>query len=142
MYSPLRAGKNKTDSEGWDQTLVRFRAHFDTLYTHNEQPSGGLVPEVALATIVKSIKEDLEQSVSNFFYCVFVHRFTNLATWQQPLRNKKAGKGERSRDVEAYLEGLLHAIHRAGAAAVPVGDGSIKRSTTVTALSRGERSFA
>jgi hypothetical protein len=56
------------DSDSWEQTLVRFRAHFDTLiYDHNGQPSGGLIPEKALAKLTKYVKEDLKRSVSDFF---------------------------------------------------------------------------
>ena len=65
--------------DGWDKTLVRFRAEFDTQYSvHNGQPSGGLVPEMALAKVTKFVKEDLKRSVSGFFYWVFAHHFTNL----------------------------------------------------------------
>ena len=140
-YNPLRAGK-KSDSDGWNQALVRFRAHFDTLYdTHNENPSGGLVPEVALAKINSFVKEDLKRSVSIFFTALSFVIFTNSSTWQQPLRDTKAGEGKRSRDVGTYLEGLLHAICQEDPA-LPVGGGSVERSTTVDALSRRECSFA
>ena len=84
-YDPIKSAKKKADSrkDGWDQALARFRAELDTLYsTYNKQPSGGLVPEMALAEVNKFVKEDLKRSVSDFFYCVIVHRFTNLSTWQ------------------------------------------------------------
>jgi len=67
-YDPIKSAK-KADSrsDGWDQALARFRAELDTLYnTYNGQPSGGLVPEMALATINKFVKEDLKRSVSGF----------------------------------------------------------------------------
>ena len=71
-HNPLRGAKKKAeadfDSEGWDRTLLRFRAHLDTLCNfQNGQPSGGFVPETALAKMNKFIKEDLKRSVSDFF---------------------------------------------------------------------------
>ena len=138
-YNPVRTAKRKaepdSDSEGWDRTLVRFRAHLDTLCdSQNGQPPGGFVPETALARISKFVKEDLKRSVSNF-YCVFVHHFTNLSTWQQPLRNTRAGEGKRSRDVETYLEGLLQEIRQANPAPVLAEGDSNEGSTTADALS-------
>ena len=123
--------------DGWDRTLVRFRAEFDTRYSvHYGQPSGGLVPEMALAKVDKYVKEDLKRSVSCSFYCVFAHHFTNLSTWQQPLRNMEAGKGKRSRDVEDYLKGLLGAIRRAEPAPIPAENGSKENGTTGAVLSK------
>ena len=85
-YGSLRTAKKEkvdTNSGGWYQTLIRFRDHFDTVYhVHNGQPPGGLEPGAALARINKYAKGDLERSVRVFFYCVFVHRFTNLSPWQ------------------------------------------------------------
>ena len=122
--------------DGWDMTLVRFRAEFDTRYSvHYGQPSGGLVPEKALAEVDKFTKEDLKQSVSCFFYCVLAHHFANLSTWQQPLRNTKAGEGKRSRDVEDYLKGLLGAIRRMGPTSIPA-EGESDEDTIATTLSR------
>ena len=146
-YNPLREAKKKvdsdSDSEGWDRTLVRFRAHLDTQYDfRNGQPSGGFVPETALARLSKFIKEDLKRSVSGFFYCVFVHHFTNLSTWQQPLCNTKAGEGKRSRDVETYLEGLLQEIRQANPAPVLAGGESNEGSTTADAFSNRKHWFA
>ena len=142
-YNPLHAAQKKAASDdGWLQTLHRFRAHADTLYgVQDGQPSGGLVPEKALASLNKFVKEDLKRSVSNFFYCVFVHRFTNLTIWQQPLHEKKAGEGKRSRDVETYLEGLLQAIRPVDSAPAPAGDGSVGRDTIAKILSRRKHSF-
>ena len=139
-YNPLRAAgkKAKSDPSGWDQTLVRFRGHLDTLYNvQNGQPSGGLIPETALARIAQFAKEDLKRSVSDLIYCVFVHRFTNLLTWKQPLRNTKAGEGKRCRNVEAYLEGLLEAVCQTDPAPPPAQEGSRK----VASLSRREYPF-
>ena len=79
-YNPLKtAERTASKKEGWDQSLPRFRARLHgTLFSVQDgQPSGGLVPAMALATIDQLVKEDLEQSVSCFFYCVLVHRFTN-----------------------------------------------------------------
>jgi len=135
----------KADSkkDGWNQTLVRFQAQFDTLYTvQNGQPSGGLVPEMALAEVDKFVKEDLKRSVSGFFYCVSVHHFTNLSTWQQPLRNTKAGEGKRSRDVEDYLKGLLKAIRPVELAPIPAGAEPNENGTMVVALSRRKHFFS
>ena len=143
-HNPLRSAKKKANSEsdGWDRTLVRFRAYLDTLFNvQHGQPSGGLVPEMALAKLTQFMKEDLKPSVSDFFYCVFVHHFTNSSTWQQPLRDMKAGEGKRSRDIEIYLEGLLQAIRQADPAPMPVGD-SDEYSTTVAALSRRKRFYS
>ena len=142
-YDPLRVAKRKADSNsgGWDQTLVRFRGHFDTVYNvHNGQPSGWLLPETALARISKFVKEDLKRSVSAF-YCVFVHRFTNLLTWQQPLQSKKAGEGKRSRDVETYLEALLQAIRQTDPALLPTQGGLEGGGTIVANLSWREYPF-
>jgi hypothetical protein len=86
-----------------------------------ENPPWGLVPEKALAEIDKFIKEDLKRSVSDFSYCVFVHLFINLPTWQQPLYGTIAGEGNCARDGEAYLAGLLQALYRVDPA--PVGGG-------------------
>jgi hypothetical protein len=128
-------------SDGWEQTLVRFRAQCNTLIpVHNGQPSGWIVPEKALATINEFIKEDLKRSVSDFFYCVFVHLFTNLPTWQQPLYDTKAAQATRARDGEKYLEGLLPAIRRLGP--VPVSGGSQEYNTKASALSACKCSFA
>ena len=69
-YDPVKSARKKADSSGdnWNQTLVRFRVQLDTLYSvRSEQPSGGLVPAMALAKIDKFAKEDLKQSVSWFF---------------------------------------------------------------------------
>jgi len=82
-YDPIKSAKRKADSKNdWNLALVRFQDHFDTLYSvQNGQPSGGLVPEMALAEVHKFVKDDLKRSVSNDFYCVFFHHFTNLSTW-------------------------------------------------------------
>jgi len=84
-YNPVKTTKRKGDSDevehedGWDVTLVRFRAKLHDI-VRDGQPSGGLSPETALAArITKSIKEDLKRSVSCIFYCVPVHRFTDSA---------------------------------------------------------------
>ena len=146
-HNPVRvrrkkAGLRSSSEADWDQTLVRFRGDLDDFYSvHHGQPSGGLLPETALAKINKFIKEDLKRSVSNF-YCVFVHHFTNLTTWQQPLRCAKAGEGERSRDTEIYLEGLLEAIHRVNPSPIPATGESDEENTTIDLLSRRKHSFA
>ena len=127
--------KGDSDSESWDQTLVRFRAHLDAIYTvHDGRPSGGLVPENALARINKFIKEDLRRSVSDIFYSVFVHHFTNSLIRRQPLRDTEAGRGKRSRSSEAYLVGLLQAIR-------PTGGESDTFDTATAALSKRKHSF-
>jgi len=97
---------------------------------------------VALAKIDQLVKEDLEHSVSSFFYCVLVHRFTNLSTWQQPLRDTAAGMGERSRNVEDYLKGLLGAIRRARSPPKPEAGESDEDDTSVAALSRSKCFFS
>ena len=144
-YDPIRAAeKAATKREGWDLALPRFRTrlHEDLYTVQNGQPSGGLVPAMALATIDKLVKEDLKRSVSGFFYCVLVHRFTNLSIWQQPLRDAKAGKGERSRNVEDYLKGLLGAIRRVESPPKPEVGESDEDDTSVAALSRRKRFFS
>jgi len=97
---------------------------------------------MALAKIHKKVKEDLKRSVSCFFYCVIAHHFTNLSTWQQPLRNTKAGEGKRSRDVEDYLKGLLKVIHQGVPTPIQEGGESDESDTTVAALSRRKRFFS
>jgi len=97
---------------------------------------------MALAMINKYVKEDLKRSVSGFFYCVLVHRFTNLSIWQQPLRDAKAGEGERSRNVEDYLKGLLGAIRRVESPPKPEASGSDEDDTSVAALSRRKCFFS
>ena len=100
-YNPLRKAMKKvdSDSEGWDRTLVRFRAHLDTICGfQNGQPSGGFVPETALARLSKFVKEDLKRSVSDFFLLRFhssSHKFVNLATaaLQHEGRRGKALEG-------------------------------------------------
>ena len=137
-HNPIKSTK-KVDSrkDGWDQTLVRFRAEFDAIYSvQHGQPSGGLVPETALASVDKFVKDDLKRSVSCSFYCVLVHHFTNLSTWQQPLWNMKAGEGKRSRSVEDYLKCLLKAVRRAESTPALTGGESDKDDTSVAALSR------
>jgi len=97
---------------------------------------------MALARMNKFVKEDLKRSVSDIFYCVLVHHFTNLSTWQQPLRDTKAGEGKRSRDVEDYLKGLLKVIHQRVSTPIPAGGGSVENDTAVSALSRRKRFFS
>ena len=142
-YNPIKSAKRKADSKNdWNLALVRFQDHFDTLYSvQNGQPSGGLVPEMALAEINKFTKDDLKRSVSNGFYCVFVHHFANLSTRQQPLRDTKAGGGKRSRDGEEYLKGLLKAIRPVEPASSTSGAESDENGV-VAALSRRKRFFS
>ena len=53
----------------WAQTCDRF--YWEMVKTYMLQPSGGLpTPMAAYARIKKFIKEDLHQSVSNFFFTV------------------------------------------------------------------------
>ena len=68
-YDPIKSAKKKADSkDDWNLTLVRFQVQLDTLYgVQNGQPSGGLVPETALAEVNSLVKEDLKRSVSGFF---------------------------------------------------------------------------
>jgi len=143
-YNPLKAAKEAEKKEGWDEALPRFRAQLhNNLYSVRDgQPSGGLVPAMAFATVEKSVKEDLKRSVSGFFYCVLVHRFTNFSIWQQPLRDRKAGEGKRSRDVEDYLRGLLGAIHRVTSTPKPDASGSDEDDTSVAALARHKCFFS
>ena len=64
----LAKKKAKSENEDWNPTLVRFRSHFDPLFSvQNGRPSGGLEPEKALAKVNKILKDDLKQSVSGFF---------------------------------------------------------------------------
>ena len=139
----MKPSKNKAESEkdGWNQTLVRFQDKMAILYgTH--QPSGSLVPATALDRVNKLVKGDLERSVSVFFYCVLVHHFTNLSTWQQPLQDLEAGKGKRSRDVEGYLRGLLRVIIPAEPTPTPPGVESDEDETAAALFSRGEHFFS
>ena len=138
-----KAGLRSSSEADWDQTLARFQADLDDFYNvHHGRPSGGLLPETALARVTKFTKEDIKRSVSNFFYCVFVHHFINLTTWQQPLRDAKAGEGKRSRDMEIYLEGLLEAIHRVNPSPIPATGESDEGNTAIDLLSRRKHSFA
>ena len=140
-YDPTKPAKRKVDStkDGWDLTLVRFRAEFDIVYSVRcGQPSGGLVPETALAKIDKFIKEDLKRSVSGFSCCVLAHHFTHLSTRQQPLRDTKAGEGKRPRSVEDYLKGLLKAIRRVASTPTLAGGESDENDTTMATLSKRE----
>ena len=68
-YDPVKSAGKKVDSKNdWNQTLVRFQVQLDTLYNvQNGQPSGWLVPEMALAEVNTLVKEDLKRSVSGFF---------------------------------------------------------------------------
>ena len=144
-YDPTKTTKKVgTKKGGWDQTLTRFRArlHDDLYGVRDGQPSGGLVPAMALAKFEKIVKEDLKRSVSGFFYCVLVHHFTNSSTWQQPLRDTAAGKGTRSRNVEDYLKGLLGALRRAGSPPKLDASGSDEDDTSLNALSRRECFFS
>jgi len=138
-YNPIEAAeKAALKKVGWDQTLVRFRDQLDdTLNSvRNGQPSGGFVPEMALAKIEELAKDNLKRSVSGCFYCVIVHRFTNSSTWQQPLRDTRAADGTRSRHIEDYLKGLIGAICRAESTPEPDVVKSKEDDTSVAALSR------
>lgn len=85
---------------------------------------------MALANVGKLVKDDLEKSVSDFFYCILAHHFTNFPTSRQPLQGKKSGEGERmARSTEDYLKGILRAIR-------PVED-----NTAEAMLSRSECCF-
>jgi hypothetical protein len=86
------------------------------------------------------LKEDLKRSVSDFFYCVFVHLFTILSTRKQPLHCTEAGEGKSDQDVEKYLEGLLQAICQVDP--VPVSGRSRECGTISDALSMCEHPFA
>ena len=143
-YTPLKAAKEAEKREGWDEALPRFRAQLhDNLYSVRDgQPSGGLVPAMALAEIEKLAKEDLKRSVSGVFYCVVVHHFTNSPIRQQPLRGRKAGEGKRSRDVEDYLRGLLGAIHRVMSTPKPDASESDEDDTSVATLARRKCFFS
>jgi len=60
----------------WSRTLDRFERKMLEVYF--DQPSGGLTkPEMAYAKINNFVKEDLHQSVSNFYHDGD-HHFTNL----------------------------------------------------------------
>jgi len=83
-HNPVKSARKEDDNDegeyedGWDATLVQFQAKLHD-FVRDGQPSGGLPPEMALvAKITKLLKEDLERSVSRTFYCVLIHRFTNL----------------------------------------------------------------
>lgn len=67
--------------EGWDSTLVRFRAKFyEAVLNEEGEPSRGLLPEMALAAkTAKIAKDDLKRSVSGIFYCVRARHFANFA---------------------------------------------------------------
>ena len=76
-FDPVRSTKKPSSKkDGWEQTLVRFRAELDAEFdplrnVHDGQPSGGLVPEMALAIVHKLAKENLKRSVSGFFFTAF-----------------------------------------------------------------------
>ena len=93
-FDPVRSTKPSPKKVSWEQTLVRFRAkvdaELDTL--RNGQPSGGIVPEMALANVNKMVKEDLKRSVSGFFLLRFrssFHQFVNLATAAPELQSRR-----------------------------------------------------
>ena len=145
-HNPTKSAKKKAgpEIEDWNPTLVRFREKFDTLFSVQDgRPSGGLVPETALAEIDKHLKEDLKDTVSGFFYCVLVHHFTNLSTWQQPLQDKKSGGRARpSRSAEGYLKGLLRAIRPLEPTRRTVlGVELVEEDTAAKLLSRSEYCF-
>ena len=107
-FDPLKpAGRTERvglKKVGWDRTLSRFRTqlHNGLHSVHQGQPSGGFVPATALAEIDKIVKEDLEQSVSRFLYCVLVHRFTNFVN----LATAAPGYGSRERNSLQGCGGL------------------------------------
>jgi len=74
------------------------------------QPAGEvLTPETAYARITKFVKEDLNLSVSNFFYCGRDHHLTNLFIWCQPLV-AKTSEQRLHRDLEQYLTAVLNEL--------------------------------
>ena len=80
-FDPVRSTKKPSPKkDGWEKTLVRFRAKLDAELdvirnVHDGQPSGGLVPEMALAITNKIVKENLKRSVSGFFLLRFRSSF-------------------------------------------------------------------
>jgi len=64
----------------WPNTTRRFCAEMLEIYFN--QPTGEvLTPETAYASVTKFVKDDLDLSVSNFFYCDRNRRLTNLFIW-------------------------------------------------------------
>ena len=62
------------DESGWGAALVRFEANvYETVL--NGQPSGGSMPEKALAAKIQKLsKEELKRSVSRIVYCILAPR--------------------------------------------------------------------
>jgi hypothetical protein len=109
-YDPVKSSTKKVDSDedehedGWDVTLVKFRAKIRNI-VRNGQPPGGLSPETALAAkILEIVKDDLKRSVSRIFYCVLVHRFTNSAILATATPGHQGWRGK----TPAECGGLPH----------------------------------
>ena len=92
----------------WHTTYGRFCAEMAKIYLH--KPTGEAPnPETAYAEITKFIKDDLNLSVSNFFYRDRDHRLINLFIRRQPLVAKELGYRP-CRDMEQYLAGILNEL--------------------------------
>lgn len=95
----------------WVRTSDRF--YWKMIEVYMLQPSGGFpTPEGAYAQIIKFTKEDLYQSVSNFFYRDCGHRLMNMLIWRQPLMVKELGVRP-SRELEQYLTRVLGVLYPA-----------------------------
>ena len=95
----------------WIRTCDRF--YWEMIQIYLLQPSGGLpTPKAAYAQIRNYAKEDLHQSVSNFFYCDYDRRLTNSLIWRQPLAVKELGVNP-TRELEQYLTGILGVLYPA-----------------------------
>jgi hypothetical protein len=131
-YNPFKTIKNKKgsneggDGSSWDLALAQFRAKLNDI-ARNGQPPGGLSPETTLvANITKSIKEDLERSVTRIFYCVLVHHFTDFATLTiaTPVYRRWKGKTTQGRGGLPYRHTEGNLPSRANSPREP---GSIER---------------
>ena len=92
----MRPAKEANSKGSWDQTLNRFKSQLDIL-VQNGQPSGGVVPETALAEINKIVKEDLKRSVSAvftafaFIFSLFCQSGNNRSRERKPERGDAPG---------------------------------------------------
>ena len=99
-YNPIKSTNRKDDcgksehEDGWNVALIRFRAKLHDI-VHNEQPAGGLSPEMTLAARTRiAMEEELKRSVSCIFYCVPVRRFTDVVVLATATPRCQGWRGE------------------------------------------------